>query len=213
MRSQVAGALLAGLILLIAIGFGLGEISTHFTNAADLDAVRDVARERTGALTLIAHSLSVLGRTIVIAPLALVVAVLLVRSGRVVDAILVIVSAVGALILYSAVKALVERPRPPIHHLEAASNWSFPSGHATTSSAFYLALALVLSAGHPRARGLAIAAAGVLFAGIAFSRVYLAVHYPADVVAGMLLGVLWCLFAYRVLQRATPGVVSRQRSR
>ncbi|HEY6396958.1 MAG TPA: phosphatase PAP2 family protein [Solirubrobacteraceae bacterium] len=213
MRSQVSGALLAGLIVLITIGVGLGEISTHLTNAADLDAVRDLARERTGALTFIAHFLSVLGRTIVIAPLALVVAVLLGRSGRLVDAVLLIVSAVGALILYSAIKALVERPRPPIHHLEAASNWSFPSGHATTSSAFYLALALVLFAEYSVARGLAIAAAGLLFAGIGVSRVYLAVHYPADVVAGMLLGVLWCLFAYRVLQRAAQVAGRRRWSR
>jgi phosphatidylglycerophosphatase B len=201
-RRDVTALLLTGLILLIVIGFGLGEISRHVTNAADLAAVRDLARERTGALTSTAQFLSALGRTVVIAPLTAVVAALLARSGRCVDAILLIVSAAGALILYSADKALVERPRPPLHHLEAASNWSFPSGHATTSSAFYLALTLVLSAGHRRARPLAIAAVALLVAGIAFSRVYLAVHYPTDVVGGVLLGVVWYLFSYRVLRPA-----------
>ena len=90
-------------------------------------------------------------------------------------------------------------PRPPLHHLQAASNWSFPSGHATTSSAFYLALALVLPAATLRSRLLAVTAATVLVAGIAFSRVYLAVHYPTDVAGGIVLGTTWCLLAHRVV--------------
>jgi undecaprenyl-diphosphatase len=201
-RREVATMLLAGLILLILIGLGLGELSRHVTSRADLGAVRDLAGERTAALTSVAHGLSALGRTVVIAPLAFVTAALLGRSGRPIDAIFLVISVVGALILFNVDKALVERPRPPLHHLEAASNWSFPSGHATTSSAFYLALALVLTAGHRRARLAALTGAIILVAAIAFSRVYLAVHYPADVAGGMLLGVVWCLFAYRVLRRA-----------
>jgi undecaprenyl-diphosphatase len=200
--SRSGQQLLAGLILLIVIGFGLGEISWHVTNTADLGAVRDLAGERTAALTSVAHILSALGRSVVIAPLAVVTAALLARSGRPIDAIFLVGSVVGALILFSVDKALVERPRPPLHHLEAASNWSFPSGHATTSTAFYLALALVLTSEHRRARLVALTGAVLLVAAIAFSRVYLAVHYPADVAGGMLLGVVWCLFAYRVLRRA-----------
>src|ERR1700732_2862616 len=151
-RPEVAIVLVAGLVLLIAVGFGLGEISYHVTATADLRAVRELAGERTGWLTSGAHLLSALGRTVVIAPLALVAAALLSRSGRRIDATFPIVSVVGALILFNADKALVERPRPPLHHLEAASNWSFPSGHATTSSAFYLALALVVPTEDRRTR-------------------------------------------------------------
>ena len=193
---------MTGLVALILIGYGLGEISRHEVNAVDLEAVRDLARQRTGVLTFVAHLLSALGRSIVIFPLAVVAAAWLHRSGRTGNAALLIASVVGAWVLYNVDKALVERPRPPLHHLEAASNWSFPSGHATLSSAFYLALAIVVSAARRRRRAVAITTASLLFGGVALSRVYLAVHYPTDVVGGMLLGVAWCLLADGVLRRA-----------
>jgi undecaprenyl-diphosphatase len=209
-RGSQATALLTGLVVLILIGYGLGEIGRHATNAVDLDAVRDLVRQRTAALTLAAHVLSVLGRSVVIIPLALVTAAWLRGSGRTGDAVLLIVSVIGALVLYNVDKALVERPRPPANHLESASNWSFPSGHAALSAAFYVALALVLSATHRRRRALAFSAAALLIGGIAVSRVYLAVHYPSDVVSGMLLGLAWCLFADRVLRPPGSANVGRR---
>jgi membrane-associated phospholipid phosphatase len=208
-RGGQTAALLTGLVVLILIGYGLGEIGRHATNAVDLDAVRALIRQRTGALTLAAHALSVLGRSVVIIPLALVTAAWLRGSGRAGDAVLLIVSVIGALVLYNVDKALVERPRPPVHHLESASNWSFPSGHAALSGAFYVALAM-LSATCRRRRALAISAAALLIGGIAVSRVYLAVHYPSDVVSGMLLGLAWCLFADRVLRPPGSADVDRR---
>src|ERR1700682_3289502 len=114
---EVAIVLLVGLVLLIVIGFGLGEFSTHVTDTADLGAVRALADERTAWLTSGAHVLSALGRAVVIAPLAVVTTALLSRSGRRIDAIVPVVSVLGALVLFNADKALVERPRPPLHHL------------------------------------------------------------------------------------------------
>ena len=73
---------------------------------------------------------------------------------------------------------------------------AFPSGHATTAAAFYLALLIAFVALRPRRRTVLLAAgtvACVLVIGVAISRVYLGVHYPSDVVAGLLLGSVWSL--------------------
>jgi undecaprenyl-diphosphatase len=86
----------------------------------------------------------------------------------------------------SLLKQVFARPRPDIvPHLDSFGNLSFPSGHATNAVAILLLAALLLPKRHRPfwiALGLSIALL------IAASRVLLGVHWPSDVVAGLLLG-------------------------
>ena len=98
-------------------------------------------------------------------------------------------------------KPLIARPRPfalrEIALLIAApKDYSFPSGH--TSAAFAAASALAWS----RSR-LAVPAC-VLAAILAFSRLYLYVHYPTDVLGGILLGCLCGLGGWLICRRILP---------
>lgn len=85
-----------------------------------------------------------------------------------------------------ALKVAIDRSRPPAHLagtealVSVPSDPSFPSGHAATS----FAAALTLSAFVPRAAPVLFA----LAAAIAFSRLYVGVHYPLDVLGGAALG-------------------------
>lgn len=125
---------------------------------------------------------------------ALVLAVLW-RRARVLVTTLVAV-ALADLLAY-ALKETIGRDRPPLHGVRALvhvpGTGSFPSGHAATAFAGATVLALAV----PRLA----APAFVLAAAIAYSRVYDGVHYPADVVAGALLGVLLALLCVRALPR------------
>lgn len=87
-------------------------------------------------------------------------------------------------------KAIVRAPRPfqvlesiGGKRLETATGYSFPSGHTTTGSAFYTALALTY-----KKRSVSIFCA-VMMVLVGLSRLYLGVHWPIDVFAGLLLGV------------------------
>ncbi len=197
-------AVLVGVLaVLIAAGWGVGQL-TRSWHATDLQAVRDVAAHRSPAETELARVLSRLGSSLVIGFLALAGCLILYRRAGAAAAARLAISVGGAVVIFNADKLLVARPRPPVAHLEAVTNFSFPSGHATLSAAFYLAL-LILSVARP-GRGRRAAAAGVfvvaLLLGIAASRVYLGVHYPTDVAAGLTLGAAWAAAVAAVYRRA-----------
>lgn len=107
---------------------------------------------------------------------------------------------IGSLITNVALKNLVARPRPYIMNDIARALWtsvgqgpesdlSFPSGH--TTAAFAFATAIFLTGNKKYSWTVYFAA----FA-IAFSRIYLAVHYPTDVIAGLIVGVAAGFAAY-----------------
>jgi len=108
-------------------------------------------------------------------------------------------------LLALAIKAGVERPRPSATVPEAdplmgAGGWSFPSGHAATAFAGAVVLAFLWR------RGAALFF--LLAAAIAFSRVYVGVHYPGDVLAGAALGTavgLAWVTALRLPQRSAEA--------
>jgi undecaprenyl-diphosphatase len=98
-------------------------------------------------------------------------------------------------------KYWVARARPNLEpHLVVVKTQSFPSGHATSSMIFYLAVAVALSAG-TRWQRAAAAGAVLLSLLIGTSRVVLGVHWPSDVVGGWAFGMLWVLLTLRPAER------------
>lgn len=97
-------------------------------------------------------------------------------------------------------KYAIGRARPEFEpHLVHVKTSSFPSGHATSSMIFYLALALALTA---RGRGHNIAVGGAILLSllIGTSRVMLGVHWPSDVIGGWAFGMLWVLLTMKPLE-------------
>jgi undecaprenyl-diphosphatase len=106
----------------------------------------------------------------------------------------------GAVISF-LLKHIYSRPRPDlVPHLSIVSTSSFPSGHSMLSAVVYLTLGSLLASVLPDAKlkiyVLAVAAMLTFFVGV--SRVYLGVHYPTDVLAGWLAGLVWALVCWLV---------------
>ncbi|MDO9512180.1 MAG: phosphatase PAP2 family protein [Bacteroidales bacterium] len=104
-----------------------------------------------------------------------------------------------AALIATVLKFLINRPRPFesydfIEKLSGGGNPSFPSGH--TTDAFALAMVLIMI----RPRWYVVIPAFVWATLTAYSRMHLGVHYPSDVIAGALLGIITaggCLLFYR----------------
>src|SRR5256714_9383246 len=144
-------------------------------------------------LLAIADVLTALGEPTVLIAAGFIAALWLWWAGRgrmAVALLLVILIGRG---LGEAQKYWIARVRPDLEpHLVVVKTSSFPSGHATSSMIFYLALALLLVC-RGRWRFAAAAAAILLSLLIGTSRVMLGVHWPSDVVGAWAFGLLGVL--------------------
>lgn len=122
------------------------------------------------------------------------------RKTRIIGITAILAVVIGALLTNVTLKTLVARTRPyeVVEGLrlliEKPHDYSFPSGHTCAS----FAAALVYYRMLPKKWGIA---AVVLASLIAFSRMYLGVHYPSDILAGLVIGAFsaWtaaCITAY-----------------
>jgi membrane-associated phospholipid phosphatase len=180
----------------LAVLFGLLARGAALSGAGQLD--REVTLwSRALALpggAATAGAVTFLGDSRLVFPLTLLVAVVLAARGRRVSAILFSASVVGGGLLEVLLKLVYRRPRPdlvrPLVHVDS---FSFPSGHATLATVFFGGMAALVFHVTARrsARLLAVSGASIAAAGVAFSRVYLGVHWTTDVVGGALIGLFW----------------------
>lgn len=133
-----------------------------------------------------------LGSLLVLGPLAAFIVWRLARLQRLQHAWLLLLSLGGVAIIGRLAKAWIARPRPDFHSwlITLPIDSAYPSLHALQATAFFLALALIVGnrGFWPLAIGMAII--------IALSRLYLQVHFPSDIAAGMLGATIWTLAVY-----------------
>jgi membrane-associated phospholipid phosphatase len=96
-----------------------------------------------------------------------------------------------------AIKRVINRARPSLDHLVEVNTLSFPSGHSMSAMAFYgflIYLCMRFKMQRP-VRLILILVLTVLIFSIGLSRIYLGVHFPSDVAAGFLGGLIWIAFS------------------
>jgi undecaprenyl-diphosphatase len=144
-----------------------------------------------------------LGTGTVVMMIVAVAALFLVLTQHKYSAILLLVSTGGGLILNLILKMGFDRPRPAIFVPEVqAFSSSFPSGHAMSAAIVYGTVAYLAARLHKRrwAKALIMLVALIVILLICISRLYLGVHYPSDVVAGVSIGLAWAAFCMATLE-------------
>jgi undecaprenyl-diphosphatase len=187
------GALMIAATALFVFGWLAEEMLEGDTQQFDAFVRTAVHQLATPGLTRLMQVFSFLGSVAAVTAMCLVVicASLYFRHAR--TAVLLAITMLGVAALDVALKHAFHRPRPVTFFGATPSSYSFPSGHALGSLCFYGILAAILAA---RVRGwgakFGVWMAAVLLVGmIGFSRIYLGVHYPSDVIAGYCAAAVW----------------------
>jgi undecaprenyl-diphosphatase len=147
------------------------------------------------------------GTNITLLPLSMAAAIWLVRRGYRRLAMHLLVLQVGTLTLSAVLKFSYDRPRPMLWEWRGQFAWaSYPSGHAIVSVAVPFTIAIMIW----RALGWRwpfIVATVLLLVSI-YSRLYLGVHWPTDVIAGVLMGAVWLIATLMAFRSPMPRVAT-----
>lgn len=165
-------------------------------NSFDQNAFTLIGPYSSESRTRIMRFISFLGKhTFLIPMIILLIGFFLYRKNKWM-AIRTAVVLLSSLLLMSLLKRLIHRERPSDPLVDGITNFSFPSGHAFMSVAFY-GLLIWLASVYIRntwSRRLITFFLLLIIAAIGFSRIYLRVHFATDVIAGICFGFLWLDF-------------------
>src|SRR4051794_1425675 len=210
---RTALRLLGGGVLIGAVVLGLGWLLTKVSHhnaflRADTHVERWLAAHRTPWLNHVTFIVTWLAETPTAIALAAVLFVgLRLWLHRWRESFIVLTALVGELLVFLMCTALIDRSRPPVHHLDhAPPTSSFPSGHTGAAVALYGSLAVILLI-HSGRRGLTWPVAALLMfvpLAVAASRLYRGMHFPTDVAVGALNGTLWVFLAVSTLLPKVP---------
>jgi len=179
------------------LGFGVWKLGNFPWDEPMLQAVHATS---TPALDRVAQGITRLGSPWILPPLAGLMAIALAALKRWRSLLHTLLALPGCTLLNLLLKDLWKRDRPFLWDSGAPRphDFSFPSGHAMTSIALVAVLLILL--GSSRWRPWA-AALGVLFVlAIGWTRLYLGVHYPSDILGGWLMAIAWTVGLFPLIR-------------
>ncbi len=156
-----------------------------------------------GPMDLIMFIFTEMGSVRFITTLSIIVlCILLFRMRDKWGALFFLIAVGGGALLTILLKHLFSRERPSINEAIDAVGYSFPSGHSMGSLIFYgfLVYLIIRSSNREWLRWVSFAGLSLLVLLIGTSRIYLSAHYPSDVAAGYIAGMIWLVLSLMALE-------------
>lgn len=209
--------LVTGALIAIVATMGFAELAEHVlaggTQAFDVALLQWIHEHQTPLLTQLMVEMTYLGTGTVVLTVVGVAALFLWHTTHKHSARLLLAATIGNIILNGALKLVYHRARPSVFEWQTvAVSSSFPSGHAMSATVVYGTVAYLLMRlqKHAWAKALTLSGAIILILLICFTRLYLGVHYPSDVLGGIIVGLAWAAFCMATLEASL--VIGRRRA-
>jgi undecaprenyl-diphosphatase len=199
--------LIAGVFVAIVgtLGFAkLAEVVREgYTQQFDTAVLRWLGTHHTPTLTTIMTEVTPLGTGIVVLTVVGITTAFLWHTEHKHSARMLLAATAGNILLNNVLKLFFDRARPSVFEWQThAASSSFPSGHAMSATVVYGTVAYLLARlqKHGWARAITLSFAVVMVALICLTRLYLGVHYPSDVLGGIIIGLAWSGFCMATLE-------------
>lgn len=196
LTAEIITGVISSLVMAVLFFKIFQEILEQDTLYLDREIANFIYVWRTPWLTQVMILITNLGAEYMIA-IAIIIVIFFVWKKHKREALTFTIILIMGAIINLSLKQLIHRPRPVIAPLIVESSSSFPSGHAMNAAVFYLSVSFYFYH-FTRKKKLSSAVTVVsiiLILLIGFSRIYLGVHYPSDVVAGYVVGTWWLVLA------------------
>lgn len=180
-----------------------GDVREGATQKFDDTVMHWIGAHQTPMLQQASLEVTSLGTATVVTMIVLIAGMFLWLNKHKHSALLLIIATVGGMVLNNLLKIGFSRPRPQIFKWGTyADSYSFPSGHAMSAIIVYGTVAYLAARLQQRAasRFATLSFAAIIITLICASRMYLGVHYPSDIAAGLVIGLAWAGFCMAVLE-------------
>lgn len=211
LRARAGLEFVAAYLALVAVGLItgwvlLGPLDGSQLLRLDLEGARWLANRRTEDLTALSDFASGFTDTRNVVIIAVLLIIAFTWAWHRWRESLTLMTSLGLeASVFLTVSLAIGRTRPPVERLDPSPpTASFPSGHSGAAAALYVTLVIIVfwNTSKTTMRVLAVVLGGVICISVALSRVYRGMHYPTDVVMGLLLGLAAVLASVFIVRRA-----------
>ncbi len=193
------GVLITAILLLIYLTI---SVSNGNWDIRDQSILQLFHRSQNNILDQFFSAITWLGSLWVLLPASFLLTLMLFVYGHRFEAMIFEVGFVGAILTTYTMKYALARERPGYFDQLGSlpPDPAFPSAHTTQVVIFVLMLWLVMNLLNIKWEGYIATLLIVIAAGVAASRMYLQVHFPSDVIAGILVASIWALLSITIIK-------------
>lgn len=204
LKVRIGGLLLAAFALWVFAQIA-EEVLEAESYAFDTNILLTVRSWQSPLLDVAMLGITFIGDPLVLLISCLILGTWLLQLKQKSEATTLAVAAIGAIGLNVLLKQLFSRARPALwDRVVDVGQYSFPSGHAMVSMVIYGFIGYILANRYRRQQWWIISLTTLLVIAIGFSRLYLGVHWPTDIIAGYAAGLVWliaCISSSKIWHR------------